>query len=331
MPNHTVAGPLSTLYVTTNMFGSKRNVWKQRYFILNGNVLYRFKNEDTSLTVSEMMKLIPASVTCVSNQFPGKQWCIEVAGAVSIVPDKEELAQAISNGTVALSQAADSRKAGLPDAKQKGLASISGKDIIWQAITWYVQAADGDGLNNWLQALKHAVVRAKYAIRALPEPPNTPAKDNPEDGESDVYTHGRSNSNTHRRQSDQMLLNEKRETERHTKTQSLYVGPKLEEGIPPAPGGPPNAELPPIPSTQKTPVLDAKDMYPRVSLGRDEEEAEDWRRAALLGSSASSQGSGTIITTTAAAFMDRPFVQIRRGSMGSRGASPLGLETVKEQ
>lgn len=229
MPESDIAGALANLYETHNFFGQRRLVWKTRYFVLQGHYLYRFKNENDNNSVLDIMKLVPGSNVYVTDRFPGKRYCLEMSGAVCIMTDETTQQQ--------LEQVPTKRRSG---------GSIDSA-LTWEKVIWFVQAPNSKSLSLWLNALKKAAVRAKYAVKQLPEPPNCglPPMAPPMKYESVM-----------RRQSSVMS----------TAPTVVSTSAALEDQ-------PRNEAIP-----ENEGLLSPNKMEMRNSVGRDEEDAELWRR-----------------------------------------------------
>jgi hypothetical protein len=84
-PRASISGYLSTFQVNSTVFFTRR-VWKRRYYLLAGHELYRFKSSEPDCPATDVLKLTPTSVVCVSEEFPGTQYCMEISGATSPLP-----------------------------------------------------------------------------------------------------------------------------------------------------------------------------------------------------------------------------------------------------
>ncbi|KAI9593417.1 hypothetical protein BDF19DRAFT_415524 [Syncephalis fuscata] len=155
-PMASMNGFLATFYLGTRIFNKK--TWKSRYYILSGHVLYRFKNCELDSVVTDMMKLTPSSV-----------FCIEISGAVSPVTLSGGLGIGAGTSVFGINSNANGSNTAVGNYN----ASNSSAPTVWEAKRWCVQAANPTELSDWLAKLKAAVVRAKYATRALPNPPGS--------------------------------------------------------------------------------------------------------------------------------------------------------------
>ncbi|RKP06121.1 hypothetical protein THASP1DRAFT_32057 [Thamnocephalis sphaerospora] len=163
-PLASMNGYLSTFYLNSTVFFTRR-LWKSRYYMLSGHFLYRFKSSELDSPVTDVMKLTPSSVVCVSDKFSGSQYCIEISGAASPVA-------AGGSSTFNTAAGAASTSGGLRSSSTANPALLANSaPTVWEAKYWYVQAASAGELKLWLAKLKAAVVRARYATRALPNPP----------------------------------------------------------------------------------------------------------------------------------------------------------------
>jgi hypothetical protein len=189
-PMASISGYLTTFYRNTSVL-FKLRPWKSRYYILSGHILYRFKGRELDNTVTDMMKLTPSSVVCVSDEFPGKQYCIEISGAVSPVVTSSSIVTSSNNNGMFNNSATGSSTT----ANNYAIASNSAPTV-WEAKRWYVQAANSTELSQWLSRLKAAVVRAKYATRALPSLPGSILPNNSISGSNSGNSPGASPSGT---------------------------------------------------------------------------------------------------------------------------------------
>ncbi|KAF9437357.1 hypothetical protein BGZ76_001074 [Entomortierella beljakovae] len=74
--NSTYAGYL-TKFSSRTFFSRKQ--WKRRYFILSEKSLYCFKSSDPQHPLLEAITLSPDSVICVTDEFSGKRFCLEIS------------------------------------------------------------------------------------------------------------------------------------------------------------------------------------------------------------------------------------------------------------
>ncbi|KAF9200642.1 hypothetical protein BGZ49_009125, partial [Haplosporangium sp. Z 27] len=56
-----------------------RKQWKRRYFILSDKSLYCFKSSDPQHPLLESIALSPEAIVCVTDEFSGKRYCIEIS------------------------------------------------------------------------------------------------------------------------------------------------------------------------------------------------------------------------------------------------------------
>ncbi|KAI0244600.1 hypothetical protein L0F63_006167 [Massospora cicadina] len=73
-------GWLSKLYVSHPTF-LPRKTWKKRFFVLNGATLYRFKTNADGATSSEAVHFTPAYSVCVTDDFAGKKFVLQLTDA----------------------------------------------------------------------------------------------------------------------------------------------------------------------------------------------------------------------------------------------------------